>query len=161
MPFLTQVSQLTLALLAIFSGAFLGGLQQMLKSLVVEKESHAGFLIPGLSTLMVILGCALAWLFYRYQWKEKFEKSFFGVALSRRLYIEDLYRLVFLKPAPYLKAFFLSLEKWVIDGIVNGVAWLANYFSLNVRRWQQGYIQFYLGLSFSGLILLIIIWWLR
>lgn len=161
MPFLTQVSQVVLALMAIFSGAALGWLQRMLEALVVEKEVHAGFLIPGISTSVVILGCLLAWLFYRYQWEEKFQASLVGVALSRWLFIEEFYRLVFLKPVPYLRTFFINLEKWVVDGAVNGVARAATYFSYNVRRWQQGYIQFYLGLSFVGLILLIMIWWLR
>lgn len=161
MPFLTHLSQLVLALMAIFSGAALDWLHRMLEALVVEKEAHTGLLIPGLSTLMVVLGVLFAWLFYRYQWEDKFRASLVGVALSRWLFIEDLYRLVFLKPVPYLRTFFINLEKWVVDGAVNGVAWAANYFSYNVRRWQQGYIQFYLGLSFAGLILLAAIWWVR
>lgn len=161
MPVLTQVSQFVLAFMAILSGASLGWLHQMLKALVVEEEVQAGLLIPLLSTLMVILGCFLAWLFYRYQLEERFRESFIGVSLSRWLYIEDFYRLVFLKPAPYLRTVFLNIEKLVVDGAVNGIAWLAEYFSLNVRRWQQGHIQFYLGLSFAGVILLIVVWWLR
>ncbi len=161
MPFLTHISQMTLALMAISSGAALVWLQQMLKALVVEKEVHAGFLIPTISTSMVILGCLLAWFFYRNQWEEKFQASYIGVALTRWLFIEEFYRLVFLRPLPYLKNFFINFEKWVVDGVVNGVAWGANYFSFNVRRWQQGYIQFYLCLSFVGLILLVIIWWFR
>ncbi len=161
MPFLTQVSQIVLAFIAIFSGGAFGWLSGMMKSLVVEKEAHAGFLIPFLSTLMVVSGCFLAWLFYRYEWEGGFQASFLGMALHRWLFIEDFYRLIFLKPVPYLKTFFVNLEKWVVDGAVNGIAGAANYFSYNVRRWQQGYVQFYLGLSFVCLIILVMIWWLK
>ncbi|MGB9797938.1 MAG: hypothetical protein ACPLSK_04880, partial [bacterium] len=101
----------------------------------------------------------------------------------RRLYIDDFYIAVFVKPllslsrlmanfdlkgvdglvntigratviASYLQGWF---DKYIVDGFVNATAWITGAFSFILRYIQSGYVQFYLLIALIGLIIFLLI----
>jgi NADH:ubiquinone oxidoreductase subunit 5 (subunit L)/multisubunit Na+/H+ antiporter MnhA subunit len=74
--------------------------------------------------------------------------------LYNRYYIDDLY--AWLTTYVFLGIAFLAqlFDTYVIDGIVNGAAWLTNGFGNGLRRIETGRVQSYMIGFFGGLALL-------
>ncbi len=103
--------------------------------------------------------------------------------VSNKYYIDELYRFLFIQPLIRLSRVASKFDLGVIDGAVNGAAWITvilskisawidhyivdgavnlvamivRLFSLALRRIQTGYIQTYLLIAFFGLAIIILI----
>lgn len=159
-----QISQVVLATLALISGLFgtsLGG-RLIERFLGAAEEAEAGIWalsVPVASTIIVVLGIILAWLFYRGNLEEKAEKSLAWRLLDQGYYIEPLYRLVFLRLAPVLTDLFRFIEVWIVDGIVRAVASILLFFGESAKSWQSGRLRTYITFALLGLFVLILFWW--
>ncbi len=156
-----QIPEVVLGIMAVIAGLAGTSLTGHVVEELLRPEPKGHVLwVPWAATGLIVLGIALAWVYVRGNWEEKIEKNSVWAFLQNGYYIEDVYRGVFLSPAPVLKAVFKGIERNLIDGLVNFVA----LFCMGVGRffswWQSGKIKTYISLSLLGLfiMLLILIW---
>jgi NADH-quinone oxidoreductase subunit L len=121
-----------------------------------EPVSHSiEYLLMGLSTGLVLLTIVFAWLrFKNYQPKES---KGFGKVLENKWYVDELYDKLIVNPlyklAGFLNNFF---ERFIIDGIVNGVGRAVNYGSRQLRLLQSGQVGSYVLLMVLSILLLLL-----
>ena len=112
--------------------------------------------------------------------------TFFSLA-NARLYWDEIYFAIFIRPYQAIGKFFADVVDWrflhdylhdsviyrgyhtigdllskpfdlgIIDGIVNGVAWLVNLVSGRTSRIQTGYVRTYAVALLLGVVLIVII----
>jgi NADH-quinone oxidoreductase subunit L len=132
----------------------------------LEHESFTwigeGGALMGLSLLAVIIGLVIAWWLYvrqtgvpgriaeRVPWAYK--------ASLNKVYLDDVYAVVpvgaTLGFADWLWQFF---DAKVIDGAVNGVAWLWGWVGDRLRPIQTGRVQNYAMYVFGGMVVLVVV----
>jgi NADH-quinone oxidoreductase subunit L len=84
-----------------------------------------------------------------------------GIAkvLENKWYIDELYDTVIVNPLHWFAGFLKNtIEKYVIDGAVNGVGKLVGYGSRQFRLIQSGQVGSYILMMVMALVLFIIIW---
>jgi NADH-quinone oxidoreductase subunit L len=84
-----------------------------------------------------------------------------GIAkvLENKWYIDELYDTVIVNPLHWIAGFLKNtIEKYVIDGAVNGVGKLVGYGSRQFRLVQSGQVGSYILMMVMALVLFIIIW---
>ncbi len=84
-----------------------------------------------------------------------------GIAkvLENKWYIDELYDTVIVNPLHWFAGFLKNtIEKYVIDGAVNGVGKLVGYGSRQFRLLQSGQVGSYILMMVMALVLFIIIW---
>jgi NADH-quinone oxidoreductase subunit L len=84
-----------------------------------------------------------------------------GIAkvLENKWYIDELYDTVIVNPLHWFAEFLKNtIEKYVIDGAVNGVGKLVGYGSRQFRLLQSGQVGSYILMMVMALVLFIIIW---
>jgi NADH-quinone oxidoreductase subunit L len=108
-------------------------------------------LSTGLVILTIVFAC---FRFKNYQPKE--EKGF-GKILENKWYVDELYDKIIVntlnKLAGFLNNFF---ERFIIDGIVNGVGRAVNYGSRQLRLLQSGQVGSYVLLMVLSILLLLL-----
>ena len=136
---------------AIFTGAH---------NQIIEQIEHTPFLIGILPTATGLAGLALSYWFYvaspgiparlaqRYQGVYQF--------LLHKWYFDELYDVVFVRPALWLAREFWHVgDEKIIDGMPNGLAALTADGSAQVVRIQTGSIAVYAFTMLIGLVVLI------
>ena len=170
-----------LSLITLFFGLAGGPLIHILGG--GEEE---GIPLPYLSLLFPLGGFLSAYLIYSLSWdRERVMELLrpFHTALVRRLYIDDFYIAVLVKPMFYISKLFATFDlkgvdglvnsvgrvtliasyfqgwfdKYVVDGFVNATAWITGAFSFLLRYLQSGLVQFYLLIALLGLILFLLL----
>jgi len=168
-PALMTVPLIVLAVLSIIGGfvgipeLFTGStdkLTEFLSPVIANHEhepiSHSKeYLLMGLSTGLVILTIVFAWFrFKNYQPKE--ERGL-GKILENKWYVDELYDKIIVNPfnklAGFLNNFF---ERFIIDGIVNGVGRAVNYGSRQLRLIQSGQVGSYILLMVLSILILLV-----
>jgi NADH-quinone oxidoreductase subunit L len=161
-----------------------GGLVHQWLSPVFEESEHAGivagslasagegFSLLGLGGLLLLVGAGVGvagiWLAYRSYVEEPDAPRRFVARIPlglgpgmyaasvNKYYIDDLYQLVFARGGVLLSNALWWFDAKVIDGAVNGSAWLAQRIGGVLRRAQTGRVENYgLGMA-AGLILVLI-----
>lgn len=155
-----------LAILAIFSGLFNvgGGLSSFLEG----KEEHGvGILgvftqpLPWIALILALLGIFLAYLIYskRSISAEAMGRTFSPLytVFSRKYWMDELYEKVIVEWVLYkgLFVFFEAFDKYVVDGAVNGVAWIVTGSGKVLRQAHTGRLQSYGMVMFLGLVIII------
>lgn len=155
-----------LALLAIVSGLFnVGG---ALSSFIEGKEEQGvGFFgvfthpLPWIALILALLGILLAYLIYS---KKSVSAESIGRAFSllykvfsHKYWMDELYEKVIVEWILYRGLFrlFELIDKYVVDGAVNGIAWLTKGSGEVLRKAQTGKLQVYGMAMFIGLIFII------
>jgi len=168
-PALMTVPLIILAVLSIIGGfvnipeVFTSGGERLTKFLSPVIAKHEGepvshsteYLLIGLSTVLILGTIIFAWFrFKNYQSKE--EKGF-GKILANKWYVDELYDKIIVNPlnklARFLNNFF---ERFIIDGIVNGVGKAVNYCSRQLRLLQSGQVGSYVLLMVISILLLLL-----
>ena len=92
--------------------------------------------------MLIIITIVFAWFrFKNYQPKE--EKGF-GKVLENKWYVDELYDKIIVNPLNKLAGFLNNIfERYIIDGIVNGVGRVVNYGSRQLRLLQSGQVGSY------------------
>ena len=162
-PWVMTVPMMVLAFLAIFSGfsgspLFHGAFQGFIAG---PAEAHAAIDLPlaALSTGLGLLGILIAWGFYGAHW-------FSAEAATQRLrpiyllllnkyYMDDLYNWLVGTVLIGLSSLFAWFDDYVVDGIVNGVAWLSyRIFGWMFTRAESGALPNYALGFFVGVLII-------
>ncbi len=162
-PWVMTVPMMVLAFLATFSGfsgspLFGGAFQGFIAG---PSEAHAAIDLPlaALSTGLGLLGILIAWGFYGAHW-------FSAEAATQRLrpiyllllnkyYMDHLYNWLVGRVLIGISSLLAWFDRHVVDGIVNGVAWLAyRIFGWMFTRAESGALPNYALGFFVGVLIL-------
>jgi NADH-quinone oxidoreductase subunit L len=138
----------------------------------IAAGEHHGFELFGIGGLLLlvgatagVLGIALAYRWYvqRPEAPARFvERIPLGLgpgmyrASLNKYYVDDIYQLVFARGGVIVAELLWWFDAKVIDGIVNGVGWVARTLGGGLRRVQTGRVENYgLGMA-AGMILVLI-----
>jgi NADH-quinone oxidoreductase subunit L len=116
------------------------------------------WILMGTATTIILIVIVYAITKFK---KYETAESNTGIAkiLENKWYIDELYDTIIVKPL-FWKANFLknTIEKYVIDGAVNGVGKLVGYGSRQFRLIQSGQVGSYILMMVMAVALFIIIW---
>ncbi len=167
-PLAMTIPLIILAILSIVGGLvgipeiFMHGgesLKDFLSPVLVENGEHSvshftEYLLMGLSTGLVLAAILFAWFTYK-NYKQTEEKGL-GKLLENKWYVDELYDKMIINPvqkfADFLNNFF---ERYIIDGMVNGVGRFVNYSSRQLRLIQSGQVGIYVLLMVLSIVFLL------
>jgi NADH-quinone oxidoreductase subunit L len=167
-PALMTVPLIVLAVLAAIGGfvgipeVFVKGgdkLTPFLSSVIATNHQPVSrsteFFLMGLSGVLVVATIIFTWFrFKNYQPKEQ---KGFGKVLENKWYVDELYDKIIANPLNKLAGFLNNFfERFVIDGIVNGVGRAVNYGSRQLRLLQSGQVGSYVLLMVLSILLLLL-----
>jgi len=167
-PALMTVPLIILAVLAAIGG-FVGIPEVFVKggdkltpflSSVIATNHHpvnrsTEFFLMGLSGSLVVGTIIFTWFrFKNYQPKEQ---KGFGKVLENKWYVDELYDKMIANPLNKLAGFLNNFfERFIIDGIVNGVGRAVSYGSRQLRLLQSGQVGSYVLLMVLSILLLLL-----
>jgi NADH-quinone oxidoreductase subunit L len=128
---------------------------------VLEEMEQVPFLISTLPTVMMLIGLAVAWLFYirRPELPEELARQHDPLYrfLLNKWYFDELYDLILVRPAIWLgRLLWKGGDGWLIDGFgPDGVSARVLDVTRNVIRLQTGYLYHYAFAMLIGLAALI------
>ncbi len=123
-----------------------------------HPEASTEWILMGTATTIILI--VIVYAITKFKKYEKAEPNT-GIAtiLENKWYIDELYDTVIVKPLYWFASFLKnSIEKFVIDGAVNGVGKLVGYGSRQFRLLQSGQVGSYILMMVMALVLFIIIW---
>jgi len=167
-PTLMTVPLIVLAVLAAIGGfvgipeVFVKGgdkLTPFLSSVIATNHEPVSrsteFFLMGLSGVLVVATIIFTW--FRFKNFQPKEQKGFGKVLENKWYVDELYDKIIVNPlnkfAGFLNNFF---ERFIIDGIVNGVGRAVNYSSRQLRLLQSGQVGSYVLLMVLSILLLLL-----
>jgi NADH-quinone oxidoreductase subunit L len=124
------------------------------------------FLMMAVSVVIALSGIGIAYLFYvkNPALPKQFAENFRGLykLVFNKYYIDELYETLFVKS---LKGLGIGLWKgfddFIIDGTVNGIAYLVGWISSVLRRIQTGLVQNYAFSMILGGVILAVYYMMR
>lgn len=123
-----------------------------------EKAAHHAdnvLLFMVYSSIVGIAGIALAWAKYR-DWTPLAQPgSAIHKLAANKFYVDEIYNVVFVQPIKNVSQFVLwrGLDVSIIDGTVNGVAFVVRTVGGSLRRFQTGVVQSYIVSMVIGIII--------
>lgn len=134
---------------------------EFLSPVITAHEEHSvshstEYMLMAVSTVLVIITIVIAWFKFRnYQRKET---TGFGKVLENKWYVDELYEAVIVKPLHNFGGFLKNtFEKFVVDGLVNGVGKAVNYGSRQLRLLQSGQVGSYVLLMVLSMVIIFLI----
>ena len=109
----------------------------------------------AISSIVGIAGIALAWVKYR-DWTPLAQpQSAIHKLAAEKFYVDEIYNAVFVQPIKKVSQFVLwrGLDVSIIDGTVNGVAFVVRTVGGSLRRFQTGVVQSYIVSMVIGIII--------
>jgi NADH-quinone oxidoreductase subunit L len=91
---------------------------------------------------------------------DQFEGAYRGIKkwMADKWYVDELYEAIISKPVRTVSGFFNNIiERFVIDGLVNGVGRVVNYGGRQLRLLQSGQVGAYILMMVIGMVLLFVI----
>ena len=168
-PSLMTVPLIILAVLSIIGGfvnipeVIAGGGEKLTEFLspVVKEHAHepirhsTEYFLMGLSTLLIVITIFFAWSrFKNYRPKEE---SGIGKILENKWYVDELYDKAIANPLSRFAGFLNNIfEKYIIDGLVNGVGKVVNYGSRQLRLLQSGQVGSYVLIMVLSILILLL-----
>jgi NADH-quinone oxidoreductase subunit L len=124
-----------------------------------EAEHHVNYLVMGLSIGVAVLGIFGAWLKYSTSLLPSNVMSKNNIVykvVSNKYYIDEIYAFTLVRPTHAIARFILTFDQKVVDGAVNGVAWVASRVGNGLKHLQTGYVQNYALVMVISVVVLII-----
>ncbi len=79
--------------------------------------------------------------------------------LGHKYYFDELYRFIFQKPVEWMSKFtFQTIDRKLIDGIVNAFGKIADFFGTHLRTLQSGNVEYYLLAMVVGVVSFLVIY---
>ena len=168
-PALMTVPLIILAVLSIIGGfvnipdVFTSGGEKLTEFLSPVIAKHGGervshlteYWLMGLSTVLILATILFAW--FRFKKYKPTEEKGFGKVLENKWYVDELYDNIIVNPLNRLAGFLNNFfERFIIDGIVNGVGRAVNYGSRQLRLLQSGQVGSYVLLMVISMLLLLL-----
>ncbi len=124
----------------------------------IHVAPNTEYMLLGVSVLLIVVSCVFAVnKFKKYSYSEEPPRGF-AKLLANKFYVDEFYDAVIVHP---LKAFaqFLndSVERFAIDGLVNGVGKAVQYGSRQLRWLQSGQVAAYVLLMVISIIIFFIV----
>ncbi len=121
-------------------------------------EHSTEWILMGTATVLILIVIVYAVTkFKKYTTSEP--NTGIAKVLENKWYIDELYDTVIVNPLHWFAGFLKNtIEKYVIDGAVNGVGKLVGYGSRQFRLLQSGQVGSYILMMVMALVLFIIIW---
>ena len=121
-------------------------------------EHSTEWILMGTATVLILIVIVYAVTkFKKYATTEP--NTGIAKVLENKWYIDELYDTVIVNPLHWFAGFLKNtIEKYVIDGAVNGVGKLVGYGSRQFRLLQSGQVGSYILMMIMALVLFIIIW---
>jgi len=156
-----------LMILAVFSifGGFIGApfVEHGFSYYVYFGEPHhptPDYMVMGSSTLIALAGIFLAWLVYikKAISAEKIANQFAPVYkfLYNKWYIDELYQWFFDKIVLSLSAALNWCDRYIVDGIAHGIAWLIRTTGAKGRYVHTGSVQTYGLVIFAAVVVIVL-----
>jgi NADH-quinone oxidoreductase subunit L len=140
-------------------------------TLTPPEHEHHGFNPAApevlLGTLAGVAGLVLSWVMYGRggEAPARLARTLRPVyeASYRKLWVDELYDAVIVKPTRFLAAVCKFLDVYLVDGLVRLVAWIPRVVGRDlIGPLQNGLVQFYAGVTALGLVaLLVLVFWPR
>ena len=168
-PALMTIPLIILAVLSIVGGfvnipeVFTKGgekLTEFLSPVIAKHEGHAvshstEYLLMGLSTVLILGTIAFAW--FRFKNYRPTEEKGIGKVLENKWYVDELYEKLIVTPLSRFAGFLNDIfERYIVDGVVNGVGRAVNYGSRQLRLLQSGQVGSYVLLMVLSILLLLL-----
>jgi len=121
-------------------------------------EHHTDYMVMAFSIGVALLGIFAAWLKYGTSLLPSNVMSKSNPIyrlLVNKYYMDELYEYTLVRPTHAVARFVLSFDQRVVDGAVNGVAWVASRVGSGLRRLQTGYVQGYALVMVVSVVVLI------
>jgi len=113
-----------------------------------------------ISSLLALSGIFLAWAFYQKKWLDyeslKLKMGGLYQLLYNKYYIDEFYTWlikVFVDGTAKILEWF---DLKIINGLVNGIAWLTGYMGTTLRYTEDGQVQSYALYMYAGIVILLI-----
>ncbi len=120
------------------------------------------------SIAMAIIGLLIAWYVYireKMQPARNAAQALPGLyrLLLNKYYVDEIYNTVIIKPLMWISEFFLwrFFDVWIVDGAVNGSAYVTQWASARLRKIQTGDFQVYVMIFLIGVFSLLAYFVLR
>ncbi len=129
----------------------------------IEAPHSTEAMVMTFSVAIAVVGIAVAWLFYikRREMPVNLARRYGLVykLLYNKYYVDEIYNLIVVRPTMLFSRYVLVglTDGVIIEGIVNGVPALINWFGAKVRRIQNGLLQGYGTMMAVGLFLILVI----
>jgi len=168
-PYVMTVPLIVLAFLSIFAGFLEGWFVHFVGTSVPNVSSELSYsseiVLLVISILVSLLGLLLAACIYLWQKlsPEKIASSFGFLykLVYNKYYFDEIYNFVFVKGVGFVTGGILSLfDRYIIDGVVNGLAATAKGSSDLLRLTQTGVVNTYVAYFVVGMVLFAVIIWL-
>ncbi len=115
----------------------------------------------AVSVLVAVAGWAAAGAIYRWRIipSDVLRRQFgaFYTLLVRKYYVDDLYGWVFLTAGGVVVWLAGAFDRYVVDGLVNAVAWLTGRLGLFFRYLQTGREENYLLVIFLSVVVIVLV----
>ncbi len=102
------------------------------------------------SSIMAFAGLIMAWYIYLRKKMQPAKKTaqvlpVLYKLLLNKYYVDEIYNKIIIKPLMWVSEFFLwkFFDVWIVDGAVNGSAYVAKWTSSKLRKLQTGDFQVY------------------
>jgi NADH-quinone oxidoreductase subunit L len=177
-PLTITIPLMVLGLLAVIGGyigvpKILGGMNRFEHFLapVFERTQHqyaieahgahsTEYALMGISVAIAIIGIFAAWTMYikNPELPAKFTAKFPGLhkAVFNKWYIDELYDFLFINPCKKIGTFlWRGIDVKVVDGVVNGVAWIVKGLGAGLRYTQTGYLYSYAMAMVVGVVMIV------
>ncbi len=123
----------------------------------LEASQEWMYLLGSTGLIVVVIFYAIN-SYKKYQTTSE-ESSGLGIVLENKWYVDELYDAVVVNPLNALAGFFKNIvEKYVIDGAVNGVGKLVGYGSRQLRLLQSGQVGNYLLFMVLAIVVFVLVW---
>jgi NADH-quinone oxidoreductase subunit L len=112
--------------------------------------------LMALSTALVIIMIIAAW--FKFRNYQRSEATGFGKVLENKWYVDELYEKAIVNPLNRFAGFLNTvIEKYIIDGVVNGVGRAVNYGSRQLRLLQSGQVGSYVLLMVLSMLVVFVL----
>jgi len=157
-PAVMTVPMIVLAVLSICAGWAGPWFMRLMRA--AESHEPGPAWLPTVSVLLALAGLGVGWLRFSPARapKERPTGGALYTFLQNHWYIDYAYHWAAWKILLGLAAVSAWVDRHIVDGMVNGVGWLAGRFAAGLRRTETGQLQFYaliivLGALIAGVVL--------
>ena len=132
---------------------------RQIEHFVVYRILHAHD-TPHRLALGIALGIFVAWTMYikNPELPAKFTAKFAGAyrVIFNKWYIDELYDFLFVNPCKKIGTFlWRGFDVKVVDGVVNGVGWVARGIGAGLKYTQSGYLHNYAVAMVVGVVVIV------
>ena len=127
-------------------------------------EAHGAhateYALMAISVAIAIIGIFIAWTMYikNPELPAKFTAKFAGAyrVIFNKWYIDELYDFVFVNPCKKIGTFlWRGIDVRIVDGVVNGCAWVVKGIGAGLRYTQTGYLYNYAVAMVVGVVVIV------